>query len=619
MGRGLGPVAILALAGCYQPDVALGIPCSDTGQCPDGQECDPIAQVCTLPTEQLIWRDDTAADFAQPDAVYQDAIVEAAGFVGPTPYLTGSVRLAGIGTDLLGGAPASVTWEQLAAATVAGRGFDRTLDLNYFAGAPRGVGLTADDNVTVLVETEIELDAAGDWRLRLIANDSGFIDIAPPGGDFTRLVSDLDIGTVGTVSVATAGWYRVRGAFSDAGGNLSFDLEIDPPGGSSSFVSIPLDKLRAPVGDLVGFHVDGFDEVDLLQPRGAALTTDTVGASLFTSNAYELPIGAGSYTLRWAGQVLIDVDGQYAFRLDSSQGHRAWLDGLEIANDFGSSSAVTVTTPARLDPGWHDLVIDVEKVSGSADGRLALTVASGPMWAGEALPLDHVRPAVGRAQRWVGDFSSSTQAIPDAGTTAKTVSFGLPSGITPIDIEAGYVIDHPLLDSVGVVLDPVNGSDVTLASPGALTGGGTVFRHASIPTSRLGTSWAFEATDGVTDTMTGAIELGAITVRYSGGMAPFPTTFRYESAVRDLGDVVGMGPLTWGLRQGSAATVRFRTCDQAAACASEAWVDVASGETPNVPPRRFAQYSVAIGTDGDVPTALDWIEVAYSARPELAY
>lgn len=60
----------------------------------------------------------------------------------------------------------------------------------------------------------------------------------------------------------------------------------------------------------------------------------------------------------------------------------------------------------------------------------------------------------------------------------------------------------------------------------------------------------------------------------------------------------------------------MRTCDDAGACAEQPWTDVTNGAVPTLVPRRFAQYAVELMTDGDVPTALDWFELVFSARAE---
>ena len=54
---------------------------------------------------------------------------------------------------------------------------------------------------------------------------------------------------------------------------------------------------------------------------------------------------------------------------------------------------------------------------------------------------------------------------------------------------------------------------------------------------------------------------------------PIATTSAYESAVKDLGDVVAITRVAWveKLSAGSDIAVRMRTCATQADCASEAW------------------------------------------------
>ena len=97
IGRVRLVVVAALVAGCYDPDPPLGIPCSDTGDCPTGQECDQATLVCMLPTELRTWREDTAEDLA--GGTTRDAIVESSGFVGPVAYAHGRVRLTGVDGD----------------------------------------------------------------------------------------------------------------------------------------------------------------------------------------------------------------------------------------------------------------------------------------------------------------------------------------------------------------------------------------------------------------------------------------------------------------------------------------------------------------------------------------
>ena len=602
-------------AACYSPAAPFGVPCSDSKECPTGQECDLVDNVCTLPTDVFAWRDDTAAEFSAEGAYLDEVTVEAAGFVGPAAYFTGGLRLSGIDSHAI--ASSGTTFEDVVGQPLTGFAVIHGSAVDYGAGVPLGLGLSSSNDITVIVEGEIELDAAGVWELELTANDLGFVDLAPPGtNDFVRVVSDDDARSSGTFTVTTPGWHKIRGAFADANQDMSYELRFDSPVVPGGFRSIPSDKLRARVGDLEGLVVDGFEEAFLLAHRGSVVSSDSLADQSFGSNPFGIAVGTGTYTLRRAGQVLIDVEGDYSFRIDSRGGHRAWIDGVEVANVFTVSSEVTVTAPIRLVPGWHDLVVDLNKSGGTAGSRLALTVDSGPALVGQSFPADRMRPVIGRGARWVGDSSSTTLAVPDLGTATRNISFDLPASFAAFRIDAAFEIDHPLLPTMQVVLDPPVGSNLTLAAFGSLTGTGTRFQAAIPPVSDAGSSWNFQVSDNTTDVMTGSLLLAAVTMVGDGGVAPFPTSYRYVSAVRELGEVVAFDVMSWGLRQSSAtatATMRIRTCAAAAACESEPWTEVALGTAPSVEPRRFAQYMAELTTNGDVPTALDFVELGYSA------
>ncbi len=608
--------ALLLWASCYDPSVKLGVPCSAAGDCPRGQQCDDLTQICMAPTELVTWRDDTAEDFAQPGAVLANGVVEAAGFVAPTPYLTSRVRLSAIASDTIGDV-ATATWATASTGTITGRAFSTDLSIDYSDEIPPGLGLASGDNVTVLIEGELYLDAMGLWRLSLRANDKGFIELAAPGGDYERITDDTNVGSIVSYMASTVGWYRFRAAFADVAQLMSFELEVDSPVLQGMFRNVDTENLRVAVDDLQGYLVDAFNEPALLAYVATAHDTQPLVDRPLAADPFGFEIGTLGWSLRWSNQVLIETEGDYAFRIVSFHGHRMWIDGMEVANNFATSATTTSTTaPIHLVAGWHDVVTDVTKEDDTTPGQLSVTVESGPVWAGQPIPIDHIRPVMGRSKRWLGGSSTAVLAIPDGATAARSVFLQPPFGFVPELIEAGYVIEHPVPAQVSIVLDPPVGANITLLAAGSATGTGLYNDHTTVSVASYGTSWIFVAGDNTVDAMTGNLTGAAVTVVGRGGVAPFPTAVRYESAVRALGNVVGYGAASWQLRQGSTATVQMRSCDDAAACASEPWTDVVNGSVPAVTARPFSQYAVAITTDGDVPTALDWFELIYSARPD---
>jgi hypothetical protein len=599
--------ACAALAACYAPEPPGGLPCALSGDCPAGQTCSPRG-VCLAPGAGQIWRDDAADDFAAAGSILEGAEIEPAGFVAPVPYLAGGAHITGLDRTVIG---ADTTWAALAAIPAAGRTLARGLALDYEGGIPPGLGLSSADNFTLLVEAEVLLEQAGDWRLELTADDRGFLEVAPPGSDqLARVVSDEDRGTVAPYVVTTPGWHRLRVALSDARADATMRIRWDPPDPPTSLRPIPMDKIRARVGALTGLLVEGFAHPYLLGPAGsvvAPLASQSLGDSPFG-----LPTGA-TFSLRWSGQIYIDPPGRYSLSIASAYGHRAWLDGAQVADALGAEPRSTVTEPRELAAGWHDLAIDTHRLDATA-AKLTVEVVSGP--AGTAGPLApaRARPVVGRAVRWVGAGSTFAQSIPDGAALGRPHALELPQGFTVGRVDVGAEVSHSALETVAVTTTPPGGPAVTLAAAGTLTGTGARLVRGELPPPATGTQWSLTARDTAVDGMTGSLRATAVTAHGSGGLPPLATRAALTSAPRDLGGPAVIGAVRVGLRRAEApaeVAVLVRTCAAAAECAAAPWTPVADGAVPAVPAQRFAQYRVELVSGGDVPVALDWIELPY--------
>jgi hypothetical protein len=607
---------VCCVAGCFAPEPQPGLPCSDEDRCPSGLECDLVTRTCEDPAALLTWRVDTAADFATPTAVFEDAAVEAAGAIGPTPYYVEGVRISGIEGAVI--PPLiDVNWDSVASMPIAGRGFFRSLDVSFGSDPPPGVGLAElADDVTVLVEGEIYFDA-GDYEIELECNDEGFVEFAAPRSTAFQLVAtSADNPNVATLTAPVAGWYPFRGAFEDAGGSMWFELLADDAGGNPT--TIPRSRIRARVDDLGGFSLDGFDEPLLVNPMTSTLVDEPLDLAFGDVAPEQAPeIGNAEFSLRFAGQVLVDADGMYTLVLDTQGGHRWWIDGVEVAD-------VLTTAPQRsevtvmLDRGWHDMVIDTGK-QGNSDAHISLAVESGPSLAGAPFPVDHVRPAIGRAVRWAEAHLNSGVAIPDAGNVSKSLSVSLPPDAASAFVDFDWRVDHMDLPSLSVTLTPPGSPPVILAAAGSMTGTMTYRNDHHVEPGVAGSPWVLTATDTeLADTIAGTFAFARMSMTYGGGLEPFPLAYRYESEVRDLGSVTGIRELRWSARQVVGAgrvAVRIRTCDTPDACAAEPWTDAPSGQIPAVAARRYAQFEVSAITDGNVPTAFELFELDYRVAP----
>jgi hypothetical protein len=330
---------------------------------------------------------------------------------------------------------------------------------------------------------------------------------------------------------------------------------------------------------------------------------------------FGIPAGIIAYTMRSSGEMLIDTEGDYVFSIDSIQGHRMWLDGQPIADAMSLQPESTITDAVHLTAGWHDFVVDVQKRGGNEIPKLALSIQSGPVTG--AIASDHLRPVVGRAQRFAAGGNANETAITDGGSSIRPVNVVQPFEFVVEDIRFGIQLDHPDQAQLGVILDPPAGPNVDVTTPGALTGMGIVGIDGTLPITSSGSGYSFTISDALADTIVGTVVQAGVTQLGSGGRAPFETSYRFESAIRDLGGVTEFREMQWRLRQGelAASAMQLRTCDVEAECETSAWTDVAPGTIPQVEPRRFAQYGITITTDGDVPTALDVVELRYVVQP----
>ena len=607
------PVALalaLAAVGCFTPEPPRGLPCTDDHRCPDGQTCDLVTNVCTGPTADGVWRDDLAADFDQPGAILAGTSVEEPGAIAPTPYLTGGLRItATVGARFTD--EASASWGALTGATPSGRGILRYVGFDVGGDRLLGVGVTATEDVTAWIEGEIWFDA-GTWQLRLEAGGVGFVEVAVDG-TFQRVATATDVDDgLGTIVVPADGWYPVRGAVADVDEWFYYYLTAGGPEPGTDPGWIEPERLRARVDDVHGVVLDGFDDPYTLYPTASSIYQGSLSAAVIDD---DLSLGDGDWSVRYAGQVRVDVGGTYELAIDSYAGHRLWVDGALEIDDLGYDEANNRTSPLTLDAGWHDVVI--EQMWGSPDPpRMALTVASGPELVGQGFPNDRTRPVMGRGVRWVAN-SCWYEDVPDNGEATCSAWIGLPNGATALDAELGWEVDHPVLSSLQVALTSPDETTIGLAFPGDLTGAGVASDrvHIDVASGSQGDGWwHLGVTDTVTDMMVGHIDALTITTTYRGGEPPFDAVSTFTSAVRELGDVTSFGDVAWAVRQGSIsdAVVRLRSGATADACAAAAWVAVTPGPVPTtVAPARFAQYQVELHGDGDVPTALDWIELRF--------
>jgi hypothetical protein len=573
---------VASTSGCYHPQPAEGLPCSESSQCPSGQTCNLDYQLCESASAET-WRLDSATEFATGHEIV--GTIDPDGALSAQRYLYGAVKLSAA-NQLNVPSVRTAAWADITRAS-SGSGYLRSVFQAWMNGAPAGVGLNRADDITLWIEGELYLEAGG-WQLRLFADDEGFLDLGPPGGPLTRLTEStyLSASTVPFVA-STTGWYPFRAALTDQNEGLFFLLEAGRQG--DVIRQIPPDRLRVGVGNERGVALESFGAGYLLSRR-AVTRSPTIGRGFGAAAPPDLGLTLpNDWSLRYAGQFFVAEAAQAQLKIDSQGGHRLWIDRDLVSNRLGPSAVTAQTSPINLSAGWHDLVAEVMKQA-PGDGRLQLSVLQGGP---DLLSQDRLRPVEGTLHL-AGAESRETVALAANGTVAVPLTLlaaGSAEVTAPIRaISVGYTATGPL-PSFSLQLETPGGS-IPLRAAGALTGTTVVDYVATVPAA-LTTSlsgWKLVARNG--GATAGTFGPVAVSVEHESPTAP-GTSFRYTSSIHELRAAAPISSVRWITQPRDAPLhVEVRTC-ATMSCDDGEWVDVASvGDAPAVPTRPFVQLRV---------------------------
>jgi hypothetical protein len=591
----------------------------DAARAPDASPFDgapaPDASPLDGGVEARSFTDDLASDFASSAMV--EATVEDFGGIAPVAYHTGGLLQHASDDGYFTDGP-SATWTQVQGFTPTARAAVTWLTQGFWGpDTPPSVGLTNGDFFSEWFEGEVFLDA-GTWTFTLLADDHGFLELAPPGtAAFLRVLSaNWATEAAGNFVASTAGWYPIRYAIAEEAGDAQYNLRVSGPGVAQQ--PIPRDRMRVRADRVQGMVEAGFDD-----SRGVGdveTTIDQVGpgnTDWNTGNPGDLGMTASdTFSVRWSGQLRIDVAGDYSFRLATDDGQRLWIDGLELLNTWGDTTANAVTGPITLTGGWHDLVIEQTENGGGA--AAFLTVETGPAMVGQALPVQLLRPIEGRAERISPAVNHADVAIPDVTTVSSVVTISAPAGAVVTSVDVTYQFTHTYWSDLVISLQAPNGASTLLRNhTNPSTSGDLIerFTTTALNTVPVAGTWTLVVADTV-GSDAGTLEDFEVTPHWSGGQPPIPTASSFDSSVRDLGvGVNAIDAVTWAERlpTGSDIAVRVRTGGSVVACAVASWS--AAITTPGgvlaVAPAQFLQYRVELSSNGDRAPILDWLRVDY--------
>ena len=617
-------VFILLGAGCAtgtaNPDAGVSV--DATVQDPDAALppwADATPPIDAGPAGPGFFLDDEAVDFEDIDAILESSKIEPWGAVAPLAYYTGGLRVRAADANTFTN-PAATLWADVLAYTFTSiETVARTLNVSW-AATPPGSGLGDHEYLTLALEGEMYLDE-GSWTFFLLADDHAFFEIAQPGtASFTRIVSaSLPTEESGAYVTTAAGWHPVRIAISNQQAGSSLRLQALEPGGAAQ-ADISRHRLRFRADGTDGLYMAAFDDSHLLGLHGVTIDAIAPGFQDWSDAA---PAGLGlsdadTFSIRWAGQLRIEVGGDYVFRYVSDDGQRAWLDGALILDDWDETSHDNLTSPVTLAAGWHDLVIDHSDTAGSA--RAAFSIESGPELTGGALPVDRLRPVVTRRERYETGVDATDYAIPDNGVVEASVVLDAPPGAKTAGIDVSWTFTHSYHYDLEIRLIAPDGSSALLRDDES--GSGTVtqrFFLNDLDDATASGTWRLQVEDTVS-LDTGTLPSFAVTVHHQAGESPIPSTAAFESGIKDLGGMVSrLDMVSWGgwVPAGAAVQLRVRTGDSEDDLLAASWSTPLlnpSGGTPSVQPHRFFQYRIEFASDGDAAPVVDWVRLDYSTE-----
>jgi hypothetical protein len=563
--------------------------------------------------------DDTAADFATNAGVI-DTVIAPRGALEPDAFIVGGLKGRGFAGNKVAD---DSTYETVVASLgpelgVAYRQIPADWSLTT-ANRPRGLGIPGTDAYTILFTGEILLPP-GPVTLETNADDRVIVQIALDGTNFGPKLFAHNAAATTALQVPASGWYPIRAAFGQAGGDADWSLAITPMGGAK--ITIDGQRLRARVSAERGLIASAFDGTAMLTPSG-----ETAVASVDENYAYagpgrDLPLASfDRYSMRFAGQVSIDTPGMYTFSADigteANDLFRIWIDGVLVANVWPPTpTQLTATLP--LTAGWHDLLVDYGEEDLSATVLLRM---SGPGIPDGPIDPQRLRPAVafGLTAPFVA-FQSFP--LTDAGVVLIDLPLRAPVGAVIASVDFGFGLVNQRLSDLTIAILDCHGAttlpQLTTVAP---------YYYYAADTSCAGSPvvpvapWRFRITDTVPGNDPGgppSLYNPILVATYSGGdRIPFAPTFSFVSAPKPTPGAIGFAQveITADLR-GALLTFEMRTAAEAAGLASASWVPVESGAVPVLTASEWVQYRVAISGDGWKLASVDKVDLTYVVPAE---
>ena len=279
-------------------------------------------------------------------------------------YIGNGLRARACNGDVLGSNASTETYDDVVAGCMpfSGTAFAVTPG-NFDADRPHGLGLTSNNNYTLIFDGEIQLPLGGS-TISLLADDQALAEIAADGVTFGSAVRITAAGNTASLDVTTtaAGFYPVH--FLLGQGNGSSHLIVTQMQGGTSLTPVYRYEVTSEPGIAEVEYGAGY--VIRARPnRQPFVSSQLIGGTFGTASpATDVDDNPPtSYVLRYVGQVLADAAGTYTFHPTSdgpSSFERVWIDGVLVAETVAIAPFTQTSATIPLTPGWHDVLVDAQ-------------------------------------------------------------------------------------------------------------------------------------------------------------------------------------------------------------------------------------------------------------------
>lgn len=576
-------VVAIVVAGCsYTPGIADDTPGGDT----------------------ITIRHDLAADFADPVELI-DGVLTPEGTITPHAYVMGGLHARSFPSKLVDANATFATLDlAIAGMTPQGRGYGQ-LPRDWGSGRPEGLSLTSSDDFTIYYDGEIHL-AQGHPALSIDGDDAAIAEVVV--GDNTYFLVDATGGRKQVdFDVSADGWYPIRLAIGDGGGNSKLSLQVDG-------ILDPL-QLRSRVTDERGLIGQLYDpaHVTLL---GTAGVDGFDGSYLQAAPPFDFPPpNFGNYEFRVAGQVFLDVGGEWRFEIapDAKDTARLWIDEVHVASAWadGVEDSHSNTATLELAAGWHDIFLDfrvlqISPSTGTVDPHDASIQvrAAPPGGAPGPIALDHLRPVLSSGLATAA--LQNTKVL--AADTATSIAIAFPPAATRIhSVDAGYALTSGTRADYTVELD-TGGQLFAIPPATGLDQFGLLFDEVTLRGDPSPSAWSIKFTDNVANALGGTAGLAFVDIVTRGGPAmPFSPAVTYTSKPLATPGAIAIGATrVTGALDEAEVTLTVRTA------ATEAELEAATfGDATDAAPADFIQYRLTATSDGWQFPVIDVVELDY--------